>query len=63
LGIVISPNPIKAVLFKQYLQKNDNIKIYNLTGDVVKKELVGNEGVYLVQENLNKVMQKIIVLK
>jgi hypothetical protein len=57
------PNPIKAALLKQYLQKNNDLRVYDLKGNINRKEFVGIDGVYLVQENMNNITQKVMVLK
>jgi hypothetical protein len=60
---LISPNPIKVALLKQYLQKNDNLSLYDLAGNPVKKESLKSEGVYLVQENTSQITQKVAIIK
>jgi hypothetical protein len=57
------PNPIKAAFFKKYLQTNKNLKVYNLLGSPVKKELLANEGIYLEKEGNTTARQKIIIIK
>jgi hypothetical protein len=58
---LISPNPIKAVLFKQYLQLNSNKRVYDLTGNLINKSQYGEPGIYLVKEG--KAFQKVVVIK
>jgi hypothetical protein len=62
-GKIISPNPIKVVLLKQYLQKNQNLKIYDLAGNPLAEGPLKNMGVYLIRENTDQVIQKVVIIK
>lgn len=57
------PNPIKTALLKQYLQTKRDLKVYDLAGRAIDQNILGNGGIYLVQEGINKVAQKVIVIK
>jgi hypothetical protein len=59
----LPPNPIKAVLFKQYLQKHNDVSVYDVEGNSIGKVSAGINGVYLVRENMNTITQKVIVIK
>jgi hypothetical protein len=56
------PNPIKVAFFKQYLQANKNLRIYDLGGNQIAKGLI-QEGVYFVRESKNTLMQKVAIIK
>jgi hypothetical protein len=60
---IISTNPIQVALLKQYMQIHKSLKIYDLAGNPVKKELLKNDGVYLVRESSNQLMQKVAIIK
>jgi hypothetical protein len=58
---LVSPNPIKAALLKQYQQMNKDLKIYDLAGNAVKN--IGNEGIYLVQAGTQVIRQRVVAIK
>jgi parallel beta-helix repeat protein len=57
------PNPVRAAMLRQYLQSNIHLIVFNLSGRPVKKELLGNEGIYLVKEKNSMARQKVVVIK
>jgi hypothetical protein len=62
-GWLVSTNPIKATLFGQCLRARTNLIIYNLAGNVLDKRSIENEGIYLIQDSIDKVIQKVTIIK
>jgi hypothetical protein len=58
-----SPNPVKAVLLKQYLWMNKDLEAYDLAGNQMGPNQIGRPGIYLVKEKSQKVLNKVITIQ
>jgi hypothetical protein len=54
------PNPVKAVLLKQYLQMRKDLSVYDMAGKEIQS--IGTDGLYLVRENSGQITQRVMVI-
>ena len=60
---LIFSNPVKAALLCWYLQAKKDLKVFDVAGNRVTKELPAHQGMYLIQESANTALQKVTVIR
>jgi hypothetical protein len=63
VSTLLLPNPIKAAAFKEYLQNQKDVVLYDLTGNRINKASLASQGIYFVRAGTNSVVQKITVIQ
>jgi hypothetical protein len=60
---LISPNPIKVVLLKQFLQVRQDLVAYDLAGNIIDKNKVLQAGICVVKQKTGSAIQKVAVVQ
>lgn len=56
-------NPLSAALFRRYIQSRNNLKVYDLAGNLLNNQAIQGEGFYLIRESMNAPLEKVLVVK
>jgi hypothetical protein len=62
-GSIILPNPIKAVMLRQYLQQRQDLVVRSLAGRPVESQRLNEPGVYVVKAKDSSWFQKMVVVR